>query len=159
MELYRRKFVLIVLLLGCYLAVSFWVPYSKLWFIKDVMENQARLYFASQSAGALRELLIRKAEALDVALEEEDVTIQKINGEIIYIALKYNVPLDIFFYHTTLHFEPKIFGLIRGFGPGGQFSAKKEYDFEAALAELSDSTKRLLREKTLQTYFRRFFAK
>ena len=158
MELYQRKFVLIVLLLCVYLAVSFWVPYSKLWFIRDVMENQARLYFANQSIDALRELLIRKAETLDVALEQADVIIQNINGEIIYIELKYNVPLDIFFYHTMLHFEPKIFGPIRGFGPGGQFSAEKGYDFESVLAELSDSTKRFLREKTLQTYFRRFFA-
>lgn len=158
MELYRRKFALIALLLGVYIAVSFWVPYSKLWLIKDVMETQARLYFTSQSTSALRELLIRKAGNLDVALDEEDVIIQNINGEIIYIELSYNVPLDILFYHTTLHFEPKIFGLIRGFGPGGQFSAEKAYDFDAVLAELSDSTKRFLHGKTLQAFLRNFFA-
>jgi len=158
MELYKRKIFLILLLLCAYIAVSFWVPYSKLWFIKDVMENQARLYFASQSINGLRELFIRKAEALDVALEQEDVLIQNINGEVIYIELQYDVPLDIFFYHTTLHFEPKTFGLIRGFGPDGRFSAGKKYDFESVLAELSDSTKRFLREKTLQSYLRAFFA-
>ena len=68
MELYKRKLVLIVLLLGVYAAVSIWVPYSKLWFIKDVMETQARLYFTSQSNIDLRETLISKAEALVVAL-------------------------------------------------------------------------------------------
>ena len=158
MELYRRKIFLILLLLAAYLAVSLWVPYSKYWFIKDVIENQARLFFASQSTVNLRETIIRKAEALDVALEPEDVLIQNINGEVIYIELSYDVPLDILFYHTTLHFEPKIFGLIRGFGPEGQFAPGKQYDFESVLAELSDSTKRFLRGKTLQSYFRTFFA-
>ena len=157
MELYKRKLVLIVLLLGVYAAVSIWVPYSKLWFIKDVMETQARLYFTSQSNIDLRETLIRKAEALDVALEPEDILIQNINGEIIYVELKYDIPLDILFYHTMLHFEPKIFGLIRGFGPEGHFTAGKKYDFDSVLAELSDSTRRFLSEKTLKTYFRSFF--
>jgi len=100
MELYKRKIFLILLLLCAYIAVSFWVPYSKLWFIKDVMENQARLYFASQSINGLRELFIRKAEALDVALEQEDVLIQNINGEVIYRTAIRCAPRYIFLPHN-----------------------------------------------------------
>ena len=66
MEMYKRKLVLLGLIIAIYCLVSFWVPYSKYWFMKDIMQTQARMYFAMQSAKDCRDLLIRKAEALDV---------------------------------------------------------------------------------------------
>ncbi|MFH1069638.1 MAG: hypothetical protein V1794_08460, partial [Candidatus Glassbacteria bacterium] len=120
MDLYKRKLILLGLLLGVYCLVSFWVPYSKSWFLKDIMQTQARLYFATQSVDNLRERLIRKAEAIDVPLADNQVTVQTINGEIIYLELDLNIPYNLLFYHSTLHFEPKIFGLIRGFEVAGR---------------------------------------
>jgi hypothetical protein len=158
MELLRRKIALLSFLLAFYTGVSFWVCYSKLWFIKDVMHNQARLFFATQSMDYVKNILIDKAEALDIPINPEDVKVQNINGEIIYIELRYDVPLDILFYHSTLHFEPKIFGLIKGFDMTERKNAFTTDSYES-LTMLSDSTKNFLREKHLLDYLKDFFAK
>jgi len=158
MELYRRKLFLLGFLLLVYVTFSFWVPYSKLWFIRDIMQTQSRLFFATRSTAELRNYLIQKAEALDIALEPKDVTVKNINGEILYIELQYDVPLDILFYHTTLHFEPKTFGLIREFDMGGKYLEEIKDPYQC-LAELSDSTKRFLQTRTFRKYFMDFFSK
>ena len=155
--MYKRKLVLLALLLGVYTAVSFWVPYSKKWFIEDIMQNQTRLFFANQSIDRVRSILIEKAEALDIPIKEEDIEVQNINGEIIYIEMRWDEPVDILFYRTSLHFEPKIFGLIRGFEVGGIGSASPQ-SFDK-LIEFSDSTTRFLRDKNLLNYVRNFFIK
>lgn len=155
--MYKRKLVLLALLLGVYTATSFWVPYSKLWFIEDIMQNQVRLFFASQSIDLVRSILIEKAEALDIPIKEEDIEVQNINGEIIYIEMRWDEPVDILFYHTNLHFEPKIFGLIREFELGSIGSSSPQ-SFDK-LIELSDSTNRFLRNKNLLNYIKDFFIK
>ena len=114
-EQIRRKIVLSLILLTVYVGVSFWVPYSKLWVMKDLMQTQSRMFFAFPSTGRVRDYLGGKAEELQLRLKPEDVRVQNINGEIIYIEMSWEAPVDIFFYHTTLHFNPKIFGLVRGF--------------------------------------------
>ncbi|OGG03511.1 MAG: hypothetical protein A3F83_09145 [Candidatus Glassbacteria bacterium RIFCSPLOWO2_12_FULL_58_11] len=154
---YFRKLILLGLLLLVYVAISFWVPYSKLWLMQDLMQTQARLFFASQSGKDIQDFLIKKAEALDVPLKREEIKVETINGEIIYFELQLNVPLDILFYHTSLHFEPKIFGLIRGFDLDKNAASGNLEDL-SSLAELSDSTKNYLRNKTLRNYFEEFFA-
>jgi hypothetical protein len=157
METYLRKLVVLGILLAVYLGVSFWVPFSKKWLMDDIIHNQARLFFTTQSPKALRAKIIDKAEALGIPLGPEQVTVQNINGEIIYIELDLNVPYDILLYNSTLHFEPKIFGLIRGFNLAGGRSAKNA-TVEQNLFTLSDSTQKYLRDKTLRTYFDEFFA-
>ncbi len=156
-QMYQRKLVLLALLLGVYTAISFWVPYSKLWFIEDVMQNQARLFFASQSVDRVRVILTAKAEALTIPIKDENIEVKNINGEIIYLEMRWDEPVDILFYHTSLHFEPKIFGLIRGFEPGGMGSSSLQ-SFDK-LVELSDSTTRFLRDRNLRNYVEDFFAK
>ncbi|HUU27790.1 MAG TPA: hypothetical protein VM123_08260 [archaeon] len=158
MEPYSRKLKLLALLLAVYTGISFWVPYSKTWFMQDVMETQARLFFAIQSTERLRDYLISRAENLDIPVKREKVTVQNINGEIVYIELQYDLPLDILFYHSTLHFEPKIFSLIRSFDMKGT-NASKIMDVNETLAALSDSTKQFLSGKGVKDYFLNFFAK
>ncbi|MBN2289231.1 MAG: hypothetical protein JXQ83_07850 [Candidatus Glassbacteria bacterium] len=155
--LYKRKLILLALVLAVYTAVSFWIPYSKLNVLEYIMENQARLYFATQSIDRVRRILIEKAEALEIPVRNEDILVENINGEIIYLEMRWDEPVDILFYHTSLHFEPKIFGLIRGFDldPNRQPTAAGP----DVLAELSDSTARYLRNKDLQDYFKDFFNK
>ena len=157
MDLYSRKLVWMFVLIATYVGVSFWVPYSKKWLIDDVINNQARLYFASQSKQNLQNRIIQKAESLEIPLKEEQITVQNINGEIIYIELDLNIPYNILTYHSTLHFEPKIFGLIRGFNFAGS-SVGEDADIDQTLAALSDSTKEYLRNRTLKNYFQEFYA-
>ncbi len=157
MDAYSRKLALLGLLLAVYLGVCFWVPYSKKWLMDDIVHNQARLYFVAQSPQALKAKIIDKAESLGIPLEPEQVTVQNINGEIIYIELDLNVPCDIFSYNFTLHFEPKTFGLIRGFNYAGGRSADNA-TIEQNLAILSDSTKKYLRNKTFRNYIEEFYA-
>lgn len=157
MDRYFRKLVLLELLFVVYLGVCYWVPYSKKWLLDDIINNQARLFFATQSMQRLRAKIVTKAEALDIPLEPEQVMVQNINGEIIYIELDLNVPFNILSYNSTLHFEPKIFGLIRGFNfAGGRLADNTTLDQN--LATLSDSTKQYLRNKTLKNYLAEFFA-
>ncbi|MBT4510624.1 MAG: hypothetical protein HOC20_00250 [Chloroflexi bacterium] len=157
MDTYLRKLYLLILLLIVYLGVSFWVPYSKKWLLDDIIHNQARMFFTAQSQKALRAKIIDKAETLGIPLELEQVTVQNINGEIIYIELDLNIPFNILSYHSTLHFEPKIFGLIRGFNiTGGRLADNTA--IEQNMTSLSDSTKEYLRNKTLRNYFEEFYA-
>ncbi len=156
MELYRRKLLLVALLLAVYLGVSLWVPYSKLWLIQDLMETQARLYFATQSPRELRDYLVRKAEALELPLDTSQVTVQNVNGEVVYLDLDLEVPLELPFYHRSLHFRPKTFGLIRGFASAAPASPPDSLD---PLAGLSDSTRGFLRGRTLGDYLQEFFAR
>ncbi len=157
MDRYFRKLVLLELLFVIYLGVCYWVPYSKKWLMDDIINNQARLFFATQSMQRLRAKIVTKAEALDIPLEPEQVMVQNINGEIIYIELDLNVPFNILSYNSTLHFEPKIFGLIRGFNFAGGRSVDNS-TLDQNLAGLSDSTKQYLRNKTLMNYLTEFFA-
>ena len=157
MALYSRKLVLLAGLIVIYIGVSFWVPYSKKWLIDDIIHNQARLFFATQSQHTLKDKIIGKVEYLDIPLKPEQITIQNINGEIIYIELDLNIPFNIFTYNSTLHFEPKVFGLIRGFNFAGGGTADAT-NIEQSLNSLSDSTKEYLRSKTLKSYFTDFFA-
>lgn len=157
MERYFRKLILMELLIVVYLGVCFWVPYSKKWLMDDIIHNQARLYFATQSLQALKAKIIDKAESMEIPLKPEQVTVQNINGEIIYIELDLNVPFNIIMYNSTLHFEPKLFGLIRGFNYAGGRSADNA-TIDQNLTALSDSTKQYLRNRTLKGYFEEFFA-
>jgi len=157
MQRYFRKLVLLELLIAIYIGVCYWVPYSKKWLLDDVINNQARLYFATQSKQNLQNKIIEKAELLGIPLLTDQLTVQNINGEIIYIELDLNVPYDILTYNSTLHFEPKIFGLIRGFNFAGS-SIGEDADIDQTLAELSDSTKQYLRNRTLKDYFEEFYA-
>ena len=154
--MYKRKLILLALMLAIYAAVSFWVPYSKLWFIEDIMKNQARLFFASQSIDRVREVLITKAEALEIPVRDKDIEVKNINNEIIYLEMRWDEPVDILFYRFSLHFEPKMLGLIRRFEQGGMGSSSPQSFDE--LIELSDSTARFLRDKNLQNYVQDFFS-
>ena len=156
--LYKRKLSLLVLLLVIYTMVSFWIPYSKKNFIEDIMQNQARLYFTTQSTERIRKFLTAKADALKIPVGDEDITVEEINNEIIYIEMRWNEPVDILFYHTNLHFEPKIFGLIRGFDLDQQVGVTIDQSLDA-LAELSDSTNRFLRNRKLQSFIKDFFSR
>lgn len=157
MERYFRKLILLGLTIAAYLGVCFWIPYSKKWLMDDIIHIQARLYFATQTKMALQDKIIAKAEALDIPLEPEQVSVQNINGEIIYIELDLNIPYDILTYNSSLHFEPKIFGLIRGFASAGG-TLDENATIDQTLAALSDSTKLYLRNKTLKNYWNDFFA-
>ena len=157
MQLYFRKLILLELLIAIYIGVCYWIPYSKKWLLDDVIHNQARLYFATQSKQNLQNKIIEKAEIMGIPLSHEQIAVQNINGEIIYIEVDLNVPYNISAYHSTLHFEPKIFGLIRGFNFAGS-GYGEDADIDQTLASLSDSTKQYLRNKTLKNYFQEFYA-
>ncbi|MCE5271577.1 hypothetical protein LLH00_09885 [bacterium] len=142
----RRKIYLVLGLLAVYAAVSFWVPYSKLWVMKDLMQTQSRMFFASQSEERVRAFLAAKAEDLNLSVRPEDLRVQTINGEIIYIELSWKAPVDILFFHTSLDFNPKIFGLIRGFEGATTGSIESP---DSAVSDLSDSTARFLQEHNM----------
>lgn len=157
MHRYKRKLVLLAVLLAVYIAVSYWVLYSKQVFIKDVMQARARLFFTHQSIDGLRETLIRKADALGIPLREENLLVEKVNHEVIYIEMRWEEPLEILFFHIPLQFAPKVFGLIRSFAVDRE--GKDVVENLGVLAELSDSTTRYLRNKTLRDYFIDYFAR
>jgi hypothetical protein len=145
------------MLLAVYTGVSFWIPYSKLGFMEDIMQNQARLFFANQSIEYVRRILTEKAEALEISLRDENISVENINGEIIYIEMSWDAPVDILFFHTSLHFEPKIFGLIHKFGTDQ--SNQSTSSSINNLPEFSDSTSRYLNNRNLRNYVKDFFSK
>ena len=79
MDRYFRKLVLLEILIVIYVGVCFWVPYSKKWLLDDVLNNQARLYFATQSPKNLKSKIVSKAEALGIPLKPDQITVQNIN--------------------------------------------------------------------------------
>jgi hypothetical protein len=152
----RRKVYLVLFLLAVYTAVCFWVPYSKLWVMKDLMQTQSRMFFTTQSVEQVYKYLSAKADELELSIRPEDIKVQTINGEIIYIELSWKAPVDILLFHTSLDFSPRIFGLIRGFE---NLSPASELP-DSIVSELSDSTTRFLKnrnmlERSIENFFSR----
>ena len=152
----RRKIYLVLFLFSIYTAVCFWVPYSKLWVMKDLMQTQSRMFFTTHSIEQVHKYLSVKADELELSVRPDDIKVQTINGEIIYIELSWKAPVDILLFHTTLDFSPRIFGLIRGFdnlAPGDELP-------DSVVAELSDSTARFLKNRNvLGRSIRNFFSR
>lgn len=141
----RRKIYLVLFLFAIYVAVCFWVPYSKLWVMKDLMQTQSRMFFTTQSTEQVHKYLSAKADELELAVQPEDIKVQTINGEIIYIELSWKAPVDILLFHASLDFSPRIFGLIRGFdnlAPGSELP-------DSLVSELSDSTASFLKKRNV----------
>ncbi len=141
----RRKIYLVLFLFAVYTAVCFWVPYSKLWVMKDLMQTQSRMFFATQSVEQVHKYLSGKAAELELDVRPEDIKVQTINGEIIYIELSWKAPVNILLFRTSLDFSPRIFGLIRGFE---NFSTGSELP-DSLVSELSDSTTRFLKNRNV----------
>jgi hypothetical protein len=155
---YRRKLILLLILAAVYAGVGYWVPYSKLWLMQDLMQTQSRLFFATQSTDRIKDYLVRKAEDLNIPLQPGNAQVQNINGEILYIKLIWDASVDILFYHSTLHFEPEIYGLIRGFGQEEKGVSTAD-QLESSI-HLSDSTANFLRHKNLlDSQVREYFSR
>jgi hypothetical protein len=67
---------------------------------------------APNSDEELRSLVIRKAEQHDIALDPKQVTVRRSETEnpVLYIAVDYTVPVNLFVYSYSRHFRPSSTG-------------------------------------------------
>ncbi len=98
----------ILVLVGytCYKIVPIYVAEYQL---QDKMQETARYASAlRQTDEQIRDAVFREIQDLNIPVRREAIKIENIesNGRRVRISVDYTTPLDLFFYHTDLHFTP-----------------------------------------------------
>jgi hypothetical protein len=74
--------------------------------LQDKMLETARYASAFRKPEEeIRDAVFREVQDLEIPAHREDVKIEY-NGHTVRITVHYTVPLDLFFYHTEMHFSP-----------------------------------------------------
>ncbi len=107
----RLKTVIWLTLIGlfgytCYKIVPAYVADYQ---VQDKMQELAR--YASvfrQTDEQIRDSVWREVQDLNLPVTREQIKIENDRGNVrrVRISLDYTVPLDLFFYHTEMHFNP-----------------------------------------------------
>jgi hypothetical protein len=107
------KAIFVFLALGAVVLALFQVtpPIMKNYSFQDDLKNVAMLDGpnTTKSDDDVRSDVLRRAKALDLALEPNQITVQRINTPgiaAVYVAADYSVPITLPGYSFDLHFNP-----------------------------------------------------
>jgi hypothetical protein len=104
----RLKAVLVLALLAAaiYSAWKVVPAYVSEYQLSDKMQELARFAVVNHySEQQIRDNVFKAVEELDIPAKKEDIRVV-VNNYAVKISLDYTVPLDLFLYHTDLHFSP-----------------------------------------------------
>ena len=74
--------------------------------LSDKMQELARFAVVNRySEEQIRDNVFKAVQDLDIPAKKEDIRVV-VNNYAVKISLDYTVPLDLFLYHTDLHFSP-----------------------------------------------------
>lgn len=97
---------LAILILAVYSAFRVVPIYLSNYELVDKMQEQARFAVVNRySDDQIRDNIFKIVQDLDVPAKREDIKVEATNS-LVKISLDYTVPVDLFFYHTDLHFTP-----------------------------------------------------
>jgi hypothetical protein len=74
--------------------------------LADKMQESARFAVVThQNEDQIRESIYKVVQDLEIPAKKEDIKITNTNS-LVTIAIDYNVPVDLLFYQTEMHFSP-----------------------------------------------------
>jgi hypothetical protein len=74
--------------------------------LADKMQESARFAVVTrQNEDQIRESIYKVVQDLEIPAKKEDIKITSTNS-LVTIAIDYNVPVDLLFYQTEMHFSP-----------------------------------------------------
>ena len=74
--------------------------------LADKMQEQARFAVVNRyTEDQIRDNIFKVVQELDIPAKREVIKVLATNS-IVKISMEYTVPVDLFFYHTDLHFSP-----------------------------------------------------
>ncbi len=97
---------LAIFLLMIYSAVKVVPIYVSNYQLSDKMQEQARFAVVNRySEEQIRDNVFKVVQELDIPAKRDVIKVFNTNA-IVKISMEYTVPVDLFFYHTDLHFSP-----------------------------------------------------
>jgi hypothetical protein len=99
--IYLAIFVLVI-----YSAVKIVPIYVSNYQLADKMQEQARFAVVNRyTEDQIRDNIFKVVQELDIPAKREVIKVLASNS-VVKISMDYTVPVDLFFYHTDLHFSP-----------------------------------------------------
>ncbi|HXN93241.1 MAG TPA: hypothetical protein VN879_01985 [Candidatus Acidoferrales bacterium] len=97
---------LAIFLLMIYSAVKVVPIYISNYQLSDKMQEQARFAVVNRyTEEQIRDNVFKVVQELDIPAKRDVIKVFNTNA-IVKISMEYTVPVDLFFYHTDLHFAP-----------------------------------------------------
>jgi len=98
--------IVAVVVLAIYSAVKIVPAYVNEYQLSDKMQEQARFAVVNRyTEDQIRDNIFKVIQDLDIPAKRETIKVVSTNS-VVKISLEYTVPVDLFFYHTDLHFSP-----------------------------------------------------
>lgn len=95
-----------ILVLGAYSAYKIIPSYVAEYQLNDKMQEVARFAVVNRySEEQVRDEIFKEAQDLEIPLKREQIKVEA-TQRLVQISVDYTVPVDLFFYHTELHFTP-----------------------------------------------------
>jgi hypothetical protein len=102
----KTVITLAIIVLAIYSAVKIVPIYVSEYELSDKMQEQARFAVVNRyTEDQIRDNIFKVVQDLDIPAKRESIKIVATNA-IVKISMEYTVPVDLFFYHTDLHFSP-----------------------------------------------------
>ena len=104
----RLKGILIVVIvvLAIYTAWKVVPVYVNEYQLSDKMQEQARYAVVNRyTEDQIRDNIFKVIQDLDIPAKREDIKVVS-NNSVVKISLDYSVPVDVWMYHTDIHFSP-----------------------------------------------------
>jgi len=98
--------VLAIVLLIIYSAVKIVPIYVANYQLSDKMQEQARFAVVNRyNEEQIRDNIFKVVQELEIPVKRDAIKVFNTNA-VVKISMDYTVPVDLFFYHTDLHFSP-----------------------------------------------------
>ena len=98
--------IVAAVVLAIYSAVKIVPAYVNEYQLSDKMQEQARFAVVNRyTEDQIRDNIFKVVQDLDIPAKKESIKIVA-NNSVVKISMEYTVPVDLFFYHTDLHFSP-----------------------------------------------------
>jgi hypothetical protein len=102
----RLKAILwtVALLLLIYAGIELVPPYINQYQLQDKITEEARFDTVNRKTDdQIRDIIFREIQDLNIPARREDIKVEN-TYHMVRISVEYTVPVDLFFYHTELHF-------------------------------------------------------
>ena len=102
----KTVITLAIIVLAIYSAVKIVPIYVSEYQLSDKMQEQARFAVVNHyTEDQIRDNIFKVVQDLEIPAKRESIKVVATNS-IVKISMEYTVPVDLFFYHTDLHFSP-----------------------------------------------------
>lgn len=92
------------LLLLIYAGIELVPPYINQYQLQDKITEEARFDTVNRKTDdQIRDIIFREIQDLNIPARREDIKVEN-TYHMVRITVEYTVPVDLFFYHTELHF-------------------------------------------------------